>query len=84
MISKREYNTVHQWRKRNYPKSGICEHCKVATVTQWANVSGKYLRDDADWLELCIPCHEKYDYEKRYGKPKAKLSRYAQRLLDLQ
>lgn len=62
IISKKEYNTIHQWRLRNYKKTGVCEHCGETAKTQWANKTGNYLRDDNDdWLELCARCHGDFD-----------------------
>ena len=31
----------------------------------WANVSGKYLRDISDWIQLCVKCHKQFDIERR-------------------
>ncbi len=64
------YVSKHMWLNLHFAKSGICEHCKkqVGTkkpkCTDWANISGNYLRDRADFLELCRSCHRLYDYEK--------------------
>lgn len=56
------YNTVHRWRHRNRPKSGVCDTCGAEGRTDWANVSGEYRRDDeTDWLELCRSCHSLSD-----------------------
>ena len=69
------YSAKHTWLRTNYPKPEKCEHCGILdkdyrTKTnqipkkypiQWANKSGKYLRDRSDWLLLCFKCHRKYD-----------------------
>jgi hypothetical protein len=57
------YNAIHVWHLRHWKKSGCCEWCGAGVkVTDWANLSGKYLRDDpTDWAELCRSCHQKYD-----------------------
>lgn len=59
------YRTLHRWVERWKGKPAICEHCgkKKTTVQsiQWANKSGKYLRNLKDWISLCVPCHMKFD-----------------------
>jgi hypothetical protein len=56
------YMAVHQWLRRNFKKSGKCSSCgRVDVKTQWANKSGKYLRDIQDYIELCRKCHEFMD-----------------------
>lgn len=59
------YKGLHLWINTNYPKKNMCEHCNKSAKTDRANISGKYLRDISDWLELCRPCHGKYDKKKR-------------------
>lgn len=65
------YTAIHKWLSYHYKKTGICEGCGKNTNidpqkkrrkrprTQWANVSGKYLRDRKDFKELCLSCHSK-------------------------
>ena len=55
------YNAIHKWLFTYYEKSGICEECETEAKTEWANVSGEYKRDRADFLELCISCHRRAD-----------------------
>lgn len=57
------YMGLHRWVRMHLGKPSICEHCgnKDARKYEWANKSGKYLRDLTDWLRLCKPCHKKYD-----------------------
>lgn len=63
------YRAVHRWLVRVYGRSDICEHCgnrpgltkNNKPKIQWANISGKYLRDRKDWKQLCISCHWKFD-----------------------
>lgn len=66
------YVGLHDWMSKNKPRTGICEHCgDVPTVrgrtvgTEFANVSGEYRRDITDFIELCIPCHRKFDSPRR-------------------
>lgn len=57
------YQAVHRWVYRNYGKANHCESCdKPEANYQWANISGKYLRDIADWKQLCISCHKLMDF----------------------
>lgn len=65
------YTAIHKWLSYHYKKTGICKRCGKNTNidpkkkmrkqprTQWANISGKYLRDIKDYEELCISCHVK-------------------------
>lgn len=61
------YTTLHEWVRRHKTKTGSCTECgaDVGTDrshgTEWANVSGRYLRDLDDFIELCIPCHRRRD-----------------------
>ena len=67
------YWGVHDWIQKKLGKPKKCEHCgkigmynyrkngvKVWNI-QWANKTGKYLRDINDWLQLCSKCHSEYD-----------------------
>jgi len=61
------YSTLHQWVARHKQKTGVCVECGAVVGTerfrgtQWANMSGRYLRDLDDFIELCIPCHHRRD-----------------------
>jgi hypothetical protein len=61
------YSALHQWVARHKTKTGVCTECgtEVGTSryrgTEWANVSGRYLRDLDDFVELCIRCHRRRD-----------------------
>ena len=59
------YRGLHHWMKKEFGKAFKCEFCGKTRTTpksiQWANKTGKYLRDRNDWLELCASCHKKYD-----------------------
>jgi len=57
------YNALHQWLNRNYGKESICEYCgtKKSKRYEWANITGKYLRDRKNWKRLCSKCHHKLD-----------------------
>jgi hypothetical protein len=61
------YQPLHAWVARHKQKTGVCSHCGAVVGTerfrgtQWANVSGHYLRDLDDFIELCIPCHSERD-----------------------
>jgi hypothetical protein len=64
------YCALHAWVARHKKKTGVCTDCgnEVGTArttgTEWANVSGRYLRDLDDFIELCIPCHRTRDGRK--------------------
>lgn len=58
------YESVHVWIKRIKGKASHCEKCGRSdgnTVYDWSNVTGKYLRFESDWQQLCRSCHIKYD-----------------------
>src|SRR5579859_2774450 len=57
------YETKHQWVYYHYGKANHCENdcTHKATIYQWANISGRYLRDINDWKQLCPSCHQKMD-----------------------
>ena len=61
------YRNLHRWVERYLGKPNTCEHCGkygVAHQIQWANKSGKYLRELSDWIRLCVKCHKRYDSRK--------------------
>ena len=64
------YVSKHMWMHRHHTKTGTCNHCNkevgtaFPTGTEWANISGKYLRDRNDFIELCRSCHRIFDYSK--------------------
>lgn len=59
------YHAVHKWLTRNYAKTGRCDDCGASGRTEWANISGLYLRDRRDYQELCSRCHGAKDAERR-------------------
>lgn len=67
-IASLKYSAIHKWLVKNYGNPKLCEKCgKVGERVrgrwniQWANVSGKYLRDRKDFTGLCISCHKTQD-----------------------
>ncbi|KKL53679.1 hypothetical protein LCGC14_2273010 [marine sediment metagenome] len=79
------YCGVHSWMNKNFKKSPICNFCKKTpkkgrdgrTNLEWANVSGKYLRDRSDWIILCCKCHKEYDRETYKHRRRAANGQYA-------
>lgn len=59
------YSGLHSWVRKELGVPEICEHCKREGLRghsiHWANKSGEYQRNLADWLRLCVPCHSRYD-----------------------
>lgn len=63
------YTAIHKWLSAHFTKTGFCDNCGKNTNidpkkkfrkrprTQWANISGQYLRDRNDYQELCLKCH---------------------------
>lgn len=63
------YGSIHDWVKRQLGKPQKCEFCgqieSIEHRLNWANKTGKYLRDINDWLRLCLKCHRKYDKQQK-------------------
>ncbi len=61
------YSTVHGWLRKVASKTGECSACgaRPKTRTEWANLSGSYLRDITDYAEMCVSCHHRYDRTRR-------------------
>lgn len=66
------YTTKHTWASRTFGTPRRCEHCASESEKRydWANVSGQYKRERADWLRLCRRCHTRYDRAIRLKKNK--------------
>jgi hypothetical protein len=57
------YIAIHLWLWKTYAKNGVCEFCSETTKTEFALCKGKeYARNRENFLELCVPCHRRYDY----------------------
>lgn len=67
--TRQEYQTLHHWVRKTLGSPGRCEICgeeKQGREIHWANKSGKYKRDNDDWIRICRKCHFIYDQvEKR-------------------
>lgn len=57
------YVSLHQWVQRKLGKPSLCSDCGtiIAKRFEWANISGKYLRDISDYKRLCVKCHKIFD-----------------------
>ena len=72
------YRAVHGWIRSRHGKANKCENenCIYPRKSargellvkpksfQWANISGEYKRDIADFIQLCASCHKKFDLNK--------------------
>ena len=64
------YRALHDWVVRYKGEPSSCSVCEKENIPgkdgrrtiQWANKSGKYLRNLDDWVRMCITCHKKHDY----------------------
>ena len=69
-----KYISKHTWIHKHYGKANHCENpdCKHKSVSfDWANISGKYLREVGDYKQLCRSCHMFMDlipYRERFYK----------------
>ncbi len=60
------YSALHRWVRYWKIKTGVCVRCGTDDKrTEWANISGEYLRDLDDYEELCCSCHQKQDIARR-------------------
>lgn len=51
-------------------RTGTCQVCGTEGYTENANLSGEYLRDLDDFLEMCKSCHATYDErERNFARP---------------
>lgn len=58
------YGGVHQWVNKEFGKATFCCLCgrnDPKRKYEWANLTGKFLRDRENWKNLCVPCHKKFD-----------------------
>ena|SRR3990167_10777734 len=57
------YTALHQWLYKRLGQPKMCGHCGKSDALryEWANISGKYLRDVKDWIRLCKKCHCAFD-----------------------
>jgi hypothetical protein len=63
------YYYIHQWNYENHLKSGYCVKCHKEVKTEWALIHGKeHQRGIENYMELCIPCHRKYDAHPAWNK----------------
>lgn len=75
---KASYGAKHYWIHRRYGKASKCEECGITEAPlnkqkffQWANISGKYIRNRDDWKQLCIDCHRVFDKATKLSKEQA-------------
>lgn len=66
-----KYQAKHAWVRRVLGKPMICTQCGFESDNpykiHWANISGEYRRDTADWVRLCASCHNKFDENAQRG-----------------
>lgn len=55
------YSAIHYFVRRIRGKARVCENCGFEGKCHWANISGEYKRDPADYKSLCPSCHLHFD-----------------------
>lgn len=70
------YFAKHSWMVYHHGNPRECEECGVKGKKNgrqwsihWANISGQFLRDLADWKKLCVSCHRRFDNARRKNVP---------------
>ena len=55
---------THNWLRRNYPYTGVCEHCGNEGYTHYSfnRHPDPYTYDRSDYEELCARCHQEKDF----------------------
>lgn len=63
------YKAIHEWLRRNFTKTGVCEECGIEAMTQWSFLKHpeKHTRERSDYRELCPKCHAWMDSRGRIG-----------------
>ena len=66
--SKASYVAKHMWIIKHYGNAKMCsiDPTHRAKRYEWANISGKHIRDISDYMELCPSCHRKMDMNKTH------------------
>lgn len=62
-----QYSALHAWVYRQAGRPLHCVECGMDDPTkryEWANISGEYKRDVADYRRLCVHCHRMLDGQK--------------------
>lgn len=66
--NKTSYRTKHKFIVSILGKADHCEHCGLKEIPkgkkryfQWANISGKHIRNASDYISLCVKCHKHFD-----------------------
>lgn len=56
------YTRAHRFVYGELGRASRCDVCEgTASSYQWANLSGTYQLDVADWKQMCPRCHKNYD-----------------------
>jgi hypothetical protein len=66
--------SAHFWIKSHYGKPIQCEFNPNHLTYDWANISGRYLKERSDWLRLCRSYHYWFDLPDLPAKKQESLS----------
>jgi len=67
--TKTQYGNLHRWVKAKKGTATDCIMCDHKGKSEWANVSGDYPKDVNDYINLCRPCHRKFDNDSYQDEP---------------
>jgi len=65
--SRSKYIQLHKRWYKLAGKATKCERCGSEKNAQWHNLSGKYIMETSDWMQICAKCHFEID-NRRAGK----------------
>jgi hypothetical protein len=72
------YGCKHRWVYKHLGKANHCDNSDciyprknsrgILLISpkryEWSNISGEYKRVISDWQQLCVSCHQIYDYHR--------------------
>ena len=60
-----KYIALHEYVKRHFPPTEVCDNCRENKKLDLANITGDYKRDFINWKYLCRSCHKIFDHKRK-------------------